>query len=68
MRQRPGLTPEQRAMALRLRAKGFTFKEIGEQIDVSKSRRPECRDRVDDTNGQATSWTPGPGRLSARGA
>jgi hypothetical protein len=36
VRQRPGLTPEQRTMTLRLRAKGFEFKEIGEQIDVSK--------------------------------
>src|SRR6202034_3458622 len=29
------MTAEQRAMALRLRAKGLNFKEIGEQIDAS---------------------------------
>jgi hypothetical protein len=37
VRQRPGLTAEQRAMALRLRSKGFKFKEIGEQIGASKN-------------------------------
>ena len=30
---KPHLTAEQRAMALRLRAKGLNFTEIGEQID-----------------------------------
>jgi orotate phosphoribosyltransferase-like protein len=29
------MTAEQRAMALRLRAKGLNFKEIGEEIDAS---------------------------------
>ena len=32
---RPHLTAEQRAMALRLRAKGLDFTEVGELIDAS---------------------------------
>ncbi len=32
---KPHMTAEQRAMALRLRAKGLNFKEIGEEIDAS---------------------------------
>jgi len=32
---RPHLTAEQRALALRLHAKGLNFREVGEQIDCS---------------------------------
>ena len=63
MRQRPGLTPEQRAMALRLRAKGFEFKEIGEQIDVSKSSAHNAVIGLTIRTAKPLSWTPGPGRL-----
>ena len=35
MGKKPDLKAEQRAMALRLHAKGLTFKEIGEQIEAS---------------------------------
>ena len=61
MRQRPGLTPEQRAMALRLRTKGFTFKEIGEQIDVSKSSAQNAVTGLTIRTAKPPSWTPGPG-------
>ena len=60
---KPNLTAEQRAMALRLRAKGLNFKEIGEQIDASLQTawdvvmKPPTR----------TVWTPGPGRLTPLG-
>ena len=63
MRQRPGLTPEQRAMALRLRAKGFEFKEIAEQIDVSKSSAHNAVIGLTIRTAKPLSWTPGPGRL-----
>jgi transposase, IS30 family len=63
VRQRPGLTPEQRAMALRLRAKGFEFKEIGEQIDVSKSSAHDAVIGLTIRTAKPLSWTPGPGRL-----
>jgi ribosomal protein S18 acetylase RimI-like enzyme len=63
VRQRPGLTPEQRAMALRLRARGFKIKEIGEQIDVSKSSALNAVTRLTARSAEPLSWTPGPGRL-----
>ena len=48
---KPHMTAEQRALALRLRARGLNFKEIGEEIDASlqtawnvimKPRRASC--------------------------
>ena len=63
MRQRPGLTPEQRAMALRLRAKGFKFKEIGEQIDVSKNGAHNAVTGLTIRTAKPLAWSPGPGRL-----
>ena len=58
MRQRPGLTPEQRAMALRLRAKGFEFKEIAEQIDVSKSAAHNAVTGLTIRTSKPLAWTP----------
>jgi IS30 family transposase len=61
---RPHLTAEQRQLALRLKAKGMSLREIGAQAGCSHqgvalvvrqaSRRPVRRD----------GWVPGPGRLS----
>ncbi len=63
MRKRPGLTPEQRAMALRLRAKGFTFKEIGEQIDASTNGANNAVTGLTTRTAKPLSWSPGLGRL-----
>src|SRR5262245_52810656 len=61
---RPHLTVEQRQLALRLKAKGLSLREIGPQVGCSHqcvaliarraSRRPVHRD----------GWVPGPGRLT----
>jgi transposase, IS30 family len=61
---RPHLTVEQRQLALRLKARGLTVREIGPQVDCSfqcaarvvrqASRRPVRHD----------GWVPGPGRLT----
>src|SRR5262249_2685740 len=61
---RPHLTVEQRQLALRLKARGLSLREIGPQVGCSHqgvalivrsaSRRPVCRD----------GWVPGPGRLT----
>jgi transposase, IS30 family len=61
---RPHLTVEQRQLALRLKARGLSLREIGPQVGCSRqgvalvvgchaSRRPVRRD----------GWVPGPGRL-----
>src|SRR5499425_2755774 len=61
---RPHLTVEQRQLALRLKARGLSLREIGPQVGCSHqgvalivrhaSRRPVRHDR----------WVPGPGRLT----
>ena len=61
---RPHLTVEQRRLALRLRARGLSLREIGPQVGCvhqtvalivrDASRRPVRRD----------GWVPGPGRLT----
>jgi transposase, IS30 family len=61
---RPHLTVEQRQLALRLKARGLSLREIGPQVGCSHqgvalivrhaSRRPVRRD----------GWVPGPGRLT----
>ena len=61
---KPHLTAEQRALALRLHAKGLNFREIGEQIDASLQTawnvvmKPPTRIVLLDD------WSPAPGRLS----
>ena len=60
----PHLTVEQRQLALRLKARGWSLREIGPQVDCAfqtvaliarhESRRPVRRD----------GWAPGPGRLT----
>jgi IS30 family transposase len=61
---RPHLTVEQRQLALRLKARGLSLREISPQVGCSHqgvalvvrqaSRRPARHDR----------WVPGPGRLT----
>ena len=50
---KPNLTAEQRAMALRLKAKGLNFKEIGEEIDSSLQTAWNVADEGSDPGGQA---------------
>jgi IS30 family transposase len=61
---RPRLTAEQRALVLRLRARGFSLREIGEEVGCSGQnvwfilQKPDARTVRNDP------WTPGPGRLT----
>src|SRR6202161_2271256 len=50
-------------MALRLRARGFKLKEIGEQIDVSMSSALNAVSGLTIRTAKPLPWTPGPGRL-----
>ena len=60
---KPHLTAEQRAMALRLRAKGLNFTEIGEQIDSSLQTAWNVIMKPSTQKPKPFSWSPGPGRL-----
>ena len=61
---RPRLTAEQRGLVLRLRARGYSLREIGEEVGCSGQnvwfilQKPEARTVRRDP------WTPGPGRLT----
>jgi IS30 family transposase len=61
---KPNLTAEQRAMALRLRAKGFGFKEIGEEIDASMQTAWNAVKKPRTRVVKPFTWSPGPGRLT----
>jgi transposase, IS30 family len=61
---KPNLTAEQRALALRLRAKGLNFKEIGEQIDSSEQTAWNVIMKVPTRTVRPFAWSPGPGRLT----
>jgi hypothetical protein len=50
-------------MALRLRAKGFKFKEIGEQIGASKNGAHNAVTGLTTRTAKPLAWSPGPGRL-----
>ncbi|MGH9205881.1 MAG: IS30 family transposase, partial [Acidimicrobiales bacterium] len=58
------LTAEQRALALRLRAKGLSFKEIGEEIDSSLQTAWNVIMKAPTRTVRPFSWSPGPGRLT----
>src|SRR5271156_3322359 len=60
---KPHLTAEQRAMALRLRAQGLNFTEIGEQIDSSLQTAWNVIMKPSTQKPKPFSWSPGPGRL-----
>jgi len=60
---KPHLTAEQRAMALRLRANGLNFTEIGEQIDSSLQTAWNVIMKPPTRTVKPFSWSPGPGRL-----
>lgn len=61
---RPHLTNEQRAMALRLRAKGLSFTEIAAQIDSSVQTAWNVIMRPPTRTVLINDWSPGPGRLT----
>jgi transposase, IS30 family len=61
---KPHLTAEQRALALRLMAKGLNFREIGEQIDASQQTAWNAIMKRPTRVVRPFSWTPGPGRLT----
>jgi transposase, IS30 family len=61
---KPNLTAEQRALALRLRAKGFNYKEIGEQIDSSQQTAWNVVMKAPTRVVRPFTWSPGPGRLT----
>ncbi|HEY2562825.1 MAG TPA: IS30 family transposase [Acidimicrobiales bacterium] len=61
---RPHLTTEERALAFRLRAKGLTFKEIGEQLDSSMQTAWNVLMKAPKQLIPVDAWTPRPGRLT----
>jgi transposase, IS30 family len=61
---KPHLTAEQRALALRLRAKGLNYKEIGEQIDSSEQTAWNVIMKPSTQTPKPFTWSPGPGRLT----
>jgi transposase, IS30 family len=61
---KPHLKDEQRALALRLRAKGLNFREIGEQIDSSQMTAWKVIMQTPIRTARPFAWSPGPGRLT----
>jgi IS30 family transposase len=61
---RPHLKAEERALVLRLRAKGHTFKEIGAQLDCSIQTVSNVVTRQPKRTLSTGGWSPGPGRLT----
>ena len=60
----PHLTVEQRQLALRLRARGWTLREIGPQVDCAFATVGRIAGRVSRRPGRGDGWVPGPGRLT----
>jgi IS30 family transposase len=61
---RPHLTTEERALAFRLRAKGLTFKEVGEQLDASLQTAWNALMKPQKHVLPGDNWIPRPGRLT----
>ena len=61
---KPHLTTEQRALALRLYAKGLNYKEIGAQIDSSLQTAWNVVNKKQTRTVVPFTWSPGPGRLT----
>ena len=64
MGKKPDLKAEQRAMALRLHAKGMTFKEIGAQIEASDRGARSVVVNPGTRVAKPLAWSPGPCRLT----
>jgi len=61
---KPHLTAEQRALALRLRARGLNFTEIGKEIDASLQTAWNVIMKAPTRTVRPFAWSPGPGRLT----
>jgi len=60
----PHLTVEQRRLALRLRARGWSLREIGRQVGCSHVAVRVVTGQGPRRPGRGAGWVPGPGRLS----
>jgi IS30 family transposase len=61
---KPHLTAEQRALALRMHARGFNYKEIGSEIDSSLQTAWNVVNKKPTRVVRPFTWSPGPGRLT----
>src|SRR2546429_5627378 len=62
--QQPHLTVEQRQLALRLKARGWTLREIGPQVDCAFATVGRIAGRGSRRPGRGDGWVPGPGGLT----
>src|SRR5689334_14458912 len=62
--QQPHLSVEQRRLALRLKARGWTLREIGPQVDCAFATVGRIAQRVSRRPARGDGWVPGPGRLT----
>jgi IS30 family transposase len=62
--QQPHLTVEQRQLALRLKARGWTLREIGPQVDCAFATVGRIAGRGSRRPGRGDGWVPGAGRLT----
>src|SRR5215831_12350264 len=62
--QRPHLSVEQRQLALRLKARGWTLREIGPQVDCAFATVGRIAQRGSRRPVRGDGWVPGPGRLT----
>ena len=62
--QQPHLTVEQRRLALRLKARGWTLREIGPQVDCVFQTVARIAQRGSRRPVRLDGWVPGPGRLT----
>src|SRR5499427_7926443 len=61
---RPHLTVEQRQLALRLKARGWSLREIGPQVDCAFQTVARIAGRGSRRPVRLDGWVPGPGRLT----
>jgi hypothetical protein len=62
--QQPHLTVGQRQLALRLKARGWTLREIGPQVDCAFATVGRIAQRGSRRPVRGDGWVPGPGRLT----
>jgi len=62
--QQPHLSVEQRQLALRLKARGWTLREIGPQVDCACATVGRIARRGSRRPVRGDGWVPGPGRLT----
>jgi transposase, IS30 family len=62
--QQPHLSVEQRQLALQLRARGWTLREIGPQVDCAFATVGRIAERGSRRPVRGDGWVPGPGRLT----